>query len=71
MKTLVDIPDADLLVLTELAAATNRSRAALIRDAVAAYVRSHRRPLPGAAFGLWGRDGEDGVTYQRRLRDEW
>ena len=71
MKTLVDIPAPDLQALAELGAASNRSRAALIREAVAAYVRSHRRPPPDAAFGLWGADGEDGLAYQRRLRDEW
>ena len=38
MRTLVDIPDSELRELTDLGRRHNRSRAALIREAVASYL---------------------------------
>ena len=71
MRVLVDIEDGELAMLKQLAQADNRSRASVIREAIAAYVAIHRPAPAGAAFALWGTGGEDGLSYQDRLRDEW
>ena len=71
MRTLVDIPDKQLKELTRLSKARKTSRAALIRDAVAAYLN---RPLfseKDPAFGAWGDKTVDGLEYQRKIRSEW
>lgn len=74
MRTLVDIPDAQVRALDGLAKDQGRSRAALIRDAIGELLdRCRSEPNPDA-FGLWrktrGRD-HDGLDYQERIRREW
>jgi metal-responsive CopG/Arc/MetJ family transcriptional regulator len=71
MRTLVDIPDSQLRELTDLGRRRNRSRAALIREAVASYLATHKRGTGADAFGLWGPEGTDGLAYQRKARAEW
>lgn len=71
MRTLVDIPDAQIEALAVLSERENQSRSALIREAIAEYLARRRPAAPTAAFGLWGPQAEDGVAYQDRLRAEW
>jgi metal-responsive CopG/Arc/MetJ family transcriptional regulator len=71
MRTLVDIPDKQLKALTRLSKAEKRSRAAIIRDAVAAYLEKERPAVKSESFGLWGNRVMDGLEYQRKIRDEW
>ncbi len=71
MRTLVDIPDKQLKALTRLSKSKKRSRAALIRDAVSAYLDGERPTGKDEAFGLWGNQTIDGLSYQRKLREEW
>lgn len=71
MRTLVDIPEDDLRALAELGEQSRKSRAALIREAVAAFLAAQKRRPPADAFGLWGSAGPEGVAYQRRIRSEW
>ena len=68
---LVDIEERELATLEHLARANDRSRASVIREAIAAYVAAHRPATTGDAFALWEPGGEDGLAYQDRLRDEW
>lgn len=73
MRILADLPEEDVKWLDRLAQDTGRSRAALLREAVAAYrVRSSGEGIE-AFFGMWRARGDigDGVDYQRSLRDEW
>jgi metal-responsive CopG/Arc/MetJ family transcriptional regulator len=72
VRTLVDIPDNYLHALTEIGKQENLSRAAVVREAIAVYVKQHqsRKPLD-AAFGLWGKKKTDALKYQRKLRSEW
>lgn len=76
MRTVIDLPDEQIATLDRLARAAGTSRAAMIREAVRELLRD-RTPAPDvdAGFGLWAGDhesgGEDGLAYQRRLRDEW
>jgi predicted transcriptional regulator len=71
MRALVDIPEDHVRKLAELCERTNRPRTALIREAIADYVARHQPDAAADAFGLWGKRGEDGVTYQRKVRAEW
>lgn len=71
MRTLVDIPEPELKELSEIGRRHGQSRAALIREAVGAYLAARRQTRTADAFGLWGRKGPDGLAYQRQLRGEW
>jgi len=70
MRTIVDLPDEDLQAVKALARHAQVSQAEVLRRAVRLYLETTRPELDPEAFGLWqGR--EDGVIYQRALRDEW
>jgi metal-responsive CopG/Arc/MetJ family transcriptional regulator len=71
MRTLVDIPDSEILALDELARRRRESRAKIIRAAIGEYLAAHRVVEPSQAFGAWGPVTEDGVQYQRRVRADW
>lgn len=71
MRTLIDIEDSSVKELDRLAARQKRSRAALVRDAVAEYLERNATGEPGEAFGLWGARKIDGLTYQDEVRSEW
>ncbi|MBP7240729.1 ribbon-helix-helix protein, CopG family [Amaricoccus sp.] len=70
MRTLVDLVDTQVRALDRLAKRQERSRAAVIREAVDAYLDRHGLADGDEAFGLWGRD-VDGLAYQERARSEW
>lgn len=72
-RILADLPDEDIQWLDRLASEQGKSRAAVLREAVAAY-----RPQSAAkgfevGFGLWARHGIelDAAEYDRRRRAEW
>jgi hypothetical protein len=71
-RFLVDIPQEDLRWLDRTAAEQGTSRAALLRQAVAAF-REQDKDWLEKGFGLWAKYGftEDGLEYQNRLREEW
>jgi len=74
MRTLVDIPEPQLRELTRLSKRKRVSRAAVIREAVSAYLARHQSKTEKdmrEAFGLWRDLKIDSVEYQRKLRDEW
>ena len=70
MRTLVDLPEAELEQLNALSRERRVSRAELIRQAVAGYLEQNRTGLEDS-FGLWKKKDVDGVRYQQRLRGEW
>ena len=70
MRTLVDLPEADLKQLNELGRARKTSRTQLIRLAVTGFLTQTRAGVE-ASFGLWKDRGGDGVAYQDRMRGEW
>jgi hypothetical protein len=70
-RTLIDIPEPDLQAVAEVAERQGVSRAAVIREAVAAYLATHPCKPAAQAFGLWGTREPDGISLQRQLRDEW
>ena len=67
MRTSVDLGATQVEALDELAKAENKSRAALIRQAIDDYLAKRRED----AFGLWGKHKIDGLAYQKRLRGDW
>jgi predicted transcriptional regulator len=72
MRILVDADEGQVAALDALAKREKRPRAAVIRAAIDDYVARNKQPAPLAdSFGLWGKDGEDGLAYQERLRSEW
>ena len=72
-RILADLPDEDIKRLDRIAAEQGKSRAAVLREAVAAY----RTPAPtdwiDQGFGLWKdrKDIGDAVEWQRRERASW
>lgn len=71
MRTLVDLTDRQVAELNELSKREQRSRAALIRQAIDDYLVKRSSKQEGDAFGLWGKRKMDGLTYQKKLRSEW
>ena len=73
MRTLVDIPEADLGLLNQLSKARRVPRAELVRNAISSYLAPHRHARRDEAFGLWADHAEakDGLAYQDKMRSEW
>jgi predicted transcriptional regulator len=71
MRTLIDLPDAQIKALAELCEQVRQPRAAVIRKAVAEYLERHAVKPIEAAYGLWGADAKDGLAYQEQVRAEW
>ena len=72
MRTIIDLPDSQLVALRELELRKKVSRAELIRQAVAQYVVLHADTCN--AFGAWKtskRAPADALAVQRKLRAEW
>jgi predicted DNA-binding protein len=72
MRILIDIPPTTVDRLTAVSARRKQPRAAVVREALDRFLKEEDAILQKAdtAFGAWG-NGEDGVSYQRRLRSEW
>lgn len=76
-RILADLPDEDIKWLDARAAEQGKSRASVLREAVASY----RAEMPAngdldwldAGFGLWKRAGIafDAGEYERKRRAEW
>jgi len=71
MRTVIDVPDEVIATLDRVSGKEKRSRAALIREALAEYARVKTRAPAEAAFGLWQDKTIDGIAYQDALREEW
>lgn len=71
MRTIIDLPDAQLEQLNLFALQEKISRAELIRRAVADYLQRYAAVTHDEAFGLWQQRSEEGLAYQQRLREEW
>jgi metal-responsive CopG/Arc/MetJ family transcriptional regulator len=75
MRIIVDLTEPQIKALDALATASDVSRAALIRAAVATLLEKRGAAQRDEAFGLWKGarpdDGEDGLAYQEKLRAEW
>lgn len=72
-RILADLSDEDIKWLDARAAEQGKSRAAMLREAVAAYRAETPRDWLEAGFGLWARHGIalDPHEYDRKRRAEW
>lgn len=71
MRALIDIEEKHIRELDRLAKSQNRSRASVVREAVADYLAVRAAEAGKDAFGLWGAREIDGLDYQEKLRREW
>jgi predicted transcriptional regulator len=71
MRTLVDLPEADIRALDALGERRRVSRAKIIREAVSMFLNASVNGSAEAAFGLWRDRKVDGLDYQRQVRSEW
>jgi len=71
MRTIIELPQAQLDALDVICRREGISRAEAIRRAIARHVEDERQAAGDPAFGLWRDHPIDGLAYQRRLRDEW
>jgi metal-responsive CopG/Arc/MetJ family transcriptional regulator len=71
MRALIDIDEKQIQELDKLARDKKRSRASLIREAVADYLQARSSETVDDAFGLWGKRKVDGLAYQEKARTEW
>jgi len=70
MRTIVDIPEQNIQALDAICGREHISRAEAVRRAVADYL-TRNKSEGDAAFGIWKGRGQDGLTYEDALRDEW
>ena len=71
MRTLIDIPDADLKKLNRLSKARKTSRAQLVRHAISDYLKAQKQDTLDEIFGMWKDRNIDGLEYQEQMRREW
>jgi predicted transcriptional regulator len=71
MRIMIDITDQIARALANIAARRRTSRASIIREAHGEYVSCHHAGDLDTAFGLWGKNVDDGPAWQRKIRSEW
>lgn len=70
-RILIDLSDTQLQALAAKVQVEGRSRAAIIRDAIDAYLAHHAPGEGSGVFGLWRDRSIDGLEYQEAQRSEW
>jgi len=70
-RILLDLPDEAIRRLDHLKQRRNTARAELLREAIEQYLERQTQNVLHDALGLWGQAAEDGLEYERKLREEW
>lgn len=72
-RILLDLSDDVIKQLDDLKQQRNLSRAELLREAVEQYLERQNQAETAIAnaLGLWQSCDEDGLEYERKLREEW
>jgi metal-responsive CopG/Arc/MetJ family transcriptional regulator len=70
-RILIDLSDSQVKELAVLVETEQRPRAAVIRDAIEAYIEAHKKTRGADVFGLWKSKKIDGLEFQEKLRAEW
>ena len=72
-RILLDLSDEVIKRLDDLKVQRNLPRAELLREAVEQYLerQDQAKTTISRALRLWQGCEEDGVEYQRKLREEW
>ncbi|MBA7844306.1 ribbon-helix-helix protein, CopG family [Klebsiella sp. RHBSTW-00484] len=68
---LLDLSDDVIKRLEDLKQQRNLPRAELLREAVEQYLERQAEAVISNALGLWQSREEDGVEYEKKLREEW
>ena len=71
MRTVIDVPEELIESLDQVGGTEQRSRAALIREAIMEFIKQKSAPSAEAAFGIWKQKGVDGLRYKEEMRGEW
>lgn len=70
-RILIDLSDNVIQRLDNLKQLRNQPRAELLREAIEQYLDQQSSSVIRDALGLWGNEQEDGLEYERKLREEW
>jgi len=73
MRILVDISEQQITELAILCKNIGLSRSKIIHRAIDLYIQQHKTEEVNG-FGLWKNENikvEDGLVYQKSLRNEW
>ncbi|AST82005.1 TPA: CopG family transcriptional regulator [Citrobacter farmeri] len=72
-RILLDLSDEAIKRLDDLKQLRNLPRAELLREAVEQYLerQGQAETMISNALGIWQGCEEDGVEYQKTLREEW
>lgn len=70
-RILIDLSDDVLQRLDSLKQLRNQPRAELLREAVEQYLDTQSLSAIRQGLGLWGNGNEDGLEYERKMREEW
>lgn len=70
-RILIDLSDDVIQRLDNLKQLRNQPRAELLREAIEQYLDQQSSSVIRDALGLWGNQQEDGLDYERKLREEW
>ncbi len=71
VRTIIELPDSQIAALGRFCKRAKVSRTEAVRQAVSEFLLRNANAGRDEAFGLWANKGEDGLQYQRRLREEW
>ena len=71
MRTIIDLPTAQLDALDAWCERDGISRAEAIRRAVAATIEQQATQSRRSAYGIWRDRVPDGLAWQEQLRAEW
>ena len=70
-RILIDLSEDVIQRLDNLKQLRNRPRAELLREAIEQYLDQQSSSVIRDALGVWGNQQEDGLEYERKLREEW
>ena len=70
-RILIDLSDDVIQRLDNLKQLRNQPRAELLREAIEQYLDQQSSSVIRDALCLWGNQQEDGLEYERKLREEW
>ena len=70
-RILIDLSDDVIQLLDNLKQLLIQPRAELLREASEQYLDQQSSSVIRDALGLWGNQQEDGLEYERKLREEW
>jgi len=70
-RKLLDLSDEVIKRLDDLKQQRNLPRAELFREVIEQYLEEQTKTTISDALGLWQGCEEDGVEFERKLREEW